>query len=61
MSLDIAFRLAGFGELPGLDFGVPVGGVPVGLGANFALSPKLKDRDLGLPLKENKPHIFPDV
>lgn len=50
MSLDIAWRLGGFGELPGLDLGVPLGGVPVGLGASLTLSPALKDFDLCLPL-----------
>ena len=48
MSLDMAFRLAGFGELLGLDLGVPVGGVPVGLEAILALSPAVKDLDRGL-------------
>ena len=49
MSLDMALRLAGFGELPGLDFGVAVGGVPEGLGFSLARSPALNDLDLCLP------------
>lgn len=49
MSLDKAFRLGGFGELLGLDLGVPVDGVPVGLAADLGLSPTLKDLDLDLP------------
>ena len=44
ISLDMALRLVGFGEFPGLDFGVPVG-----LGLILGLSPALKDFDLCLP------------
>jgi len=40
----MALRLVGFGEFPGLDFGVPVG-----LGLILGLSPALKDFDLCLP------------
>lgn len=57
MSLDMALRLMGFGEFPGLDFGVPVGGVPDGLTVSFPLSPALKDFDRGLPY-EIKTHTI---
>lgn len=56
MSLVMAFRLGGFGELPGVDFGLSEDGVPFRLKVGLTLSPALKDLDLGLPLdKESEP------
>ena len=52
MSFVMAFRLGGFGELPGVDFGVHEDGVPFGLKVGLILSPALKDLDLGLPSDE---------
>lgn len=52
MSLVMAFLLGGFGELPGVDFGVLEDGVPFGLKVGLILSPALKDLDLGLPSDE---------
>ena len=56
MSLVMAFRLGGFGELPGVDFGVLEDGVPFGLKVGLILSLALKDLDLGLLSdEENEP------
>ena len=56
MSFVMVFRLGGFEELPGVDFGVLEGGVPFGLKVGLILSPALRDLHLGLPLdEENEP------
>ena len=56
MSFVMAFRLGGFEELRGVDFGVLEDGVPLGLKVGLILSPALRDLDLGLPMgEENEP------
>ena len=57
MSFVMVFRLGGFEEMPGVDFGVLEDGVQFGLKVGLILSPALKDLDLGLPLDEENERL----